>query len=152
MASSPAWFSSGSSNRGYQILREREFGVGVIAGAGAMLFMGASAQDAVQFAGIAALANSLGDAVAKAANLRTKIEAYEYTSTYIDVADVATGTVAAAGLFYFLGQSGNELMMSAGIVAVSAGIGGKVSTYIGDMLNPKEAAASPAAAAAASQL
>ena len=130
---------SGSTSRGLKILREREFGVGIIAGIGAMVLLGSNGGDALQFAGIAALANSVGDAAANAVELRTNFAAYDYNYWYMDFTDMATAALAAGGMFWYLGASGNVLLYSAGITGVAAGVGPKVSTYISDMLDGKTA-------------
>lgn len=125
---------SGSTSRAFTVLREREFGVGLVAGVGAMFVLGLNGQDALQFAGIAALGNSVGDAAAKSVELRTQLGAYNYNTWYVDVTDVATGTIASAAMFWYLGASGNNLLYSAAIAGVACGIGPKVSTFIGDKL------------------
>ena len=131
VAASSSWYSGGTS-RSFAILRTREFGTGVVAGLGAMFLLGMNGPDAVQFGAIASLGNSMGDAGAKFGNLRTNMAGYDYGSTYIDLYDVATATGASALLFWYLGASGNQLLMSAGIAGVSAGVGPKIMTFVGD--------------------
>lgn len=120
----------------YAVLGARDFGVALVAGAGAMFILGQDGPSSVQFGAVAALANSMGDAAATSMQLQTKISAYDPQSAYFDMTDLLAGGLMSGALFYYLGASGTTLYYSAAIGAVAAGVGGKVSAKILSMASP----------------
>lgn len=119
----------------YAILGARDFGSALVGGAASALVFGYGGPRAVQFGAVCAMSTSLADAVSSFGGIETKIQAYsEQYVTYIDVADLVVGGAVGAGLFWYLGASGQELMYSAGIAGVAAAFGGKVSSFTLDSL------------------
>ena len=126
-------FSEGGGKRAFDILRTREAGVGIIAGLGAYGFLGRSVEESVVFAGLAALSNSVGDAIGSVVELPTKMEAYEYDNAYIDIADVLTGTLAGYGVLTLASRPRG--MEELGLIAVACGLGGKIGgAWVGKSL------------------
>ena len=112
-----------ANNLIYDTLMAKGAGVALVAGVGAVLMLQTNTAETINFAALAALSSSVGDAALIGLGIEKKIDSYLKPNSYFDASDFV-GTAAMFALFASMESIPLDAMLTPILIAGVAGASG----------------------------